>query len=121
MSAVPPIADDLFKLINALAIARHKMPKAHKHELGAQMFNTALNCQRAVIRANITTDKIGALTTLIVELDILWTFFRLCYNVRAFSSGEYKILSERLATVSSQAAKWLKWAQKNAGSKPAPE
>jgi hypothetical protein len=47
MSAVPPIADDLFKLINALAMARHKMPKAHKHELGAQMFNTALNCQRA--------------------------------------------------------------------------
>jgi hypothetical protein len=85
MSAVPPIAADLFKLINALAMARHKMPKAHKHELGAQMFNTALNCQRAL------------------------------------SSGEYKILSERLATVSSQAAKWHKWAQKNAGSKPAPE
>jgi hypothetical protein len=99
----------------AVVKSAQQMPKAHKHELGSQMFNTALNCQRAMIKANISTNKVESLTNLVIELDILWTFFRLCYNVQALSSGEYKVLSERLATVSTQAAKWRTWAQKNAG------
>jgi hypothetical protein len=64
--------------------------------------------------ANQLKDKSVTLSRLLLEIEVLWVFLRLIFDLRGLSEGEFKVLSERLASIEKQAQAWLQWQQKAA-------
>lgn len=101
-----------YVLIREVARAREKMSKSLKYDLGAQCFDSCLLCIRKVVQANGSEQKQEILKELALEIDVLWTWIRLLYELKGITNGEFKIFSERLVDISKQASAWSKWDQK---------
>ncbi len=71
--------------------------------------------------ANGHENKIRHLQILALELETLWTFSRLLYDLRAISEGEFKVLSKMLSDIGPQIQAWLKWERQNKRSKQPPK
>ena len=91
-----------------------KLPKAMKHDLGQEAFHSAIKILKCIVIANQLKDKSVTLSRLLLEIEVLWVFLRLIFDLRGLSEGEFKVLSERLASIEKQAQAWLQWQQKAA-------
>ncbi len=107
-----PLYQCCYALTREIYRLRLKLPKALKHDLGQMTFETALRCLRFVIVANGQEKKEPTLRLLSLEIEILWTFSRLMFDLRGISAGEFKALSTRLSEVGSQTQSWLAWERK---------
>ena len=89
-----------------------KLPKMLKHDLGSEVFRSSLRCLKLIVLANGSQQKIKYLQSLLSEVEILWFYLRLLYDLRAISKGEFKVISERLADLGKQTNAWLNWEKK---------
>ncbi|MFH1263154.1 MAG: four helix bundle protein [Pseudomonadota bacterium] len=107
-----PLYQFCYALTRELYRLRIKLPKTLKHDLGSTLCSSALHCLKLIIVANGQPDKEPALRSLRLEIECLWTYSRLLYDLRGISAGEFKVLSEKLSEVASQAQAWLRWERK---------
>jgi hypothetical protein len=90
-----------------------KLPKTLKNDLGQMTFESALKLTRGIVIANGSEDKSKILNRLLLEIDVVWQFLRLMFDLKAISKGEFKNLSEILHDISTQLQKWLIWSKEN--------
>jgi len=106
----------LYRASYALCLYAHevqsKLPKGLRYTVGLKLLDACVESLRLIVVANRAAQKSGALDLLILEIEGLWVFSRLLYDFRGISSGEFKVLSERLAGIQSQVDGWLKWDRK---------
>ncbi len=89
-----------------------KLPKAMKYELGQEAFHSAIKTLKCIVIANRAKDKTQHIARLQLEIEVLWVFLRLIFDLRGMSEGEFKVLSERLSAIDRQAQAWLQWQKK---------
>ena len=80
-----------------------------KYDLGSEIFGSGLCCLKLIVLANGSRQKRKYLQSLPLEIEVLWTYFRLLYDLRTISKGEFRIISERLADLGKQANAWSNW------------
>ncbi len=90
-----------------------KLPKTLKSDLGQMTFLSALKLTRGVVIASGSQDKAKVLNLVALEIDVIWQFLRLMYDLKGISKGEFQVLSEVLTDISDQIQKWLNWAKEN--------
>lgn len=96
-----------------------KLPKNLKHELGTDLFKSALQSTKLVIMANGSENKERALKELSLEVQVIWVWLRLLVDLKAISTGQFQELSDRLADIEKQVSTWAIWDKKQR--KPAPQ
>lgn len=62
-----------------------------------------------MVLANRAKEKERHLARLLLEIEVEWAMLRLLYELKGISSGEFKVLSERLTDIGKQSQSWLKW------------
>jgi hypothetical protein len=90
-----------------------KVPKTLKNDLGQMIFESALRVTKGIVIANGSIDKTKTLNFVFLEIDVIWTFLRLLYDLKGISKGEFQVLSEVLTDISDQIQKWLNWSKEN--------
>jgi hypothetical protein len=83
-----------------------------KHDLGDMTGRCSLRLIRAIVIANGSKDKAKPLQAAVLEVENLWVFTRLMFDLKGISQGEFKVISEILNGISKQLANWRAWAQK---------
>ena len=106
-----PLYSAAFVFVREVYRVRVKLPKTLKHDLGQEVFQSALIVLKCVVLANRAQDKSRHITRLLLETEVQWAFLRLLYELKGISEGEFKVLSVRLADIGKQAQAWLKWQQ----------
>ena len=86
-----------------------KLPKNLKYGLGAMFFESALRCIKGIIFANGSQSKAPYLREVALEIEMMWTYLRLLFDMKGISKGEFQVLSERIAEISPQITAWMKW------------
>ncbi len=86
-----------------------KIPKTLKFGLGTMAFESSLRCIKGVIFANGSQNKSRYLQEVALEIEMMWTYLRLLYDLKGITKGEFQILTERLTEMSPQVAAWMKW------------
>jgi hypothetical protein len=89
-----------------------KLPQNLKHDLGSDLFKSALKSTKLVILANGSENKERALKELFLEVQVIWVWLRLLVDLKAISTGQFKELSERLADIEKQVSTWMSWDKK---------
>lgn len=90
-----------------------KLPKTLKNDLGQMTFESALRITKGIVIANGSADKAKILNQVFLEIDVIWQFLRLMFDLKGISKGELQVLSEVLTDISDQIQKWLNWAKEN--------
>jgi hypothetical protein len=104
-----PLYKSVYVLTREVFRLQQKMPKTIKFSLGQMMFESSLRCTKGIIVANGSKNKLKPLQEISLEVEVIWTYLRLLYDLKGISIGEFQHLSERLAEVSPQLQAWLKW------------
>jgi len=89
-----------------------QLPKNLKHDLGSDLFKSALRSTKLVILANGSEVKEKPLKYLYLEVQVTWVWLRLLVDLEAISTGQFKELSERLAEIEKQVSLWSTWSKK---------
>jgi hypothetical protein len=63
-------------------------------------------------------EKSSHLKHLILEIEVQWVLFRLLFDLRGISEGEFKVMTDRLSEISKHSESWLKWEQERLIKKP---
>jgi hypothetical protein len=108
-----PIYQTAYSLTREIYRLKIKFPKVLKNDLGELLCASSLRCIRCVIFANGSQKKIKPLQELLLEVETLWTFSRLAYDLQAISKGEFQVLSEKLSDLSKQVNAWHRWEKEN--------
>lgn len=95
-----------------------KLPKSLKHDLGQETFSSAIKMLKCVVIANASREKALHLGRLLIEIDVQWALFRLLFDLRGISEGEFKVLSERLDDIGKQTQAWINWERKTPKKSP---
>lgn len=90
-----------------------KFPRDLKHTLGQQFFNSCLNLTTQIVKANQADAKQVKISDAISEVEVLYTYSRMCEDFKAITKGEFQVLSEHLSEISSQLQAWLNWDKKH--------
>ena len=85
------------------------MPKALKHDLGQETFQSAIRMLKWVVIANASKEKAPPLGRLLIEIDVQWALLRLLFDLGGITEGEFKVLSERLDDIGKQTQGWISW------------
>ena len=104
-----PLYKSTYVLTREVYRLQQKMPKTFKFTLGLMLFESSLRCTKGIIVANGSKNKLKPLQEVILEVEVIWTYLRMLYDLKAISGGEFQHLSERVAEVSPQLQAWLKW------------
>ncbi len=96
---------------------KSKMPRNLKYDIGEELMKSAMLVLRYIIQASRETDKRNLLKDLLTECELLWSWLRLAYDLKGMTTGEFRLLSERLEDLSRQGAAWTKWSKKQNGTK----
>ncbi len=106
-----PLYSAAFVFVREIYKIRVKLPKLLKHDLGQEIFQSALKILKCVVLANRARDKDRHITRLLLETEVQWAMLRLLYDLKGVSEGEFKVLSARLSDIGKQAQAWLRWQQ----------
>lgn len=104
-----PLYSASYVFVREIYRIRIKLPKTLKHDLGRELFESALKILKCVVLANRSHDKSRYISRLLLEIEVQWAFLRLLFDLRGITEGEFKVLSERLTDIGKQANAWLKW------------
>lgn len=107
------IYQEAYRLCRELFRLKQKLPKLLKYDLGEKIGASVLTVLRTIVVANGSKDKTKALTTMALEIDVLWVYLRLAHDFKGITRGEFQALSELLHEISKQNKNWLAWARKN--------
>lgn len=105
------IYQSVYKFIKLMYEVKIKLPKILKYDLGRLSCESSLKLLRGVIIANGSQDKSKVLNLMAVEIDVIWQYLRLMYELKAISKGEFQVLSQTLANISDHTEKWLHWSK----------
>lgn len=100
---------DMYRFIREFYRIKIKLPKFVKHDIGQMASLSSLRCIKGIVVANGSALKTKPLGEILIEIEAMWTYLRLLYDLKAISKGEFDLLSELLAKVSPQIQNWLKW------------
>ena len=106
-----PIYASAYIFVREIYRIKIKLPRAIKYDLGQECFGSALKILKCIVLANRSQDKGRHISRLLLETEVHWTFLRLLFDLRGLTSGEFKVLSERLSEIEKQAQAWLRWQQ----------
>jgi len=112
-----PLYQAAFIYIREVYRLRAGFPKIIKHDLGHETCESAIKLLKSVVLANGSIKKDRYLNHLLLEIEVQWVLLRLLYELKAMSSGQFKLLSERLSDITKQAHAWSKWVQTQEGKK----
>ena len=104
-----PIYKEAYLLSREVFKIKMGLAKDLKHTLGEKMFNTSLQCIEHIILSSDETDKAHHLNRLSIETELMWTWLRLLYDMRGISQGQFKLISERVHELNTQAINWKRW------------
>ncbi len=90
-----------------------KLPNYLKYDLGKMAFESAFKFTKGVVITNGSENKIKFLNLILLEIDVIWQYLRLMFDLKAISKGEFQVLSEVLHEITIQIQNWLNWAKKN--------
>jgi hypothetical protein len=108
-----PIYKSSYAYCKEIFKIKNLFPKSLKHELGQDLFRSAIRVQKLIISANLVSAKSKYLQELVTELELHWTFLRMSYDFKAISKGQFSVLSEQLTDLQKQAIAWSKWELEN--------
>ena len=94
-----------------------QLPKAIKHDLGSEVFQSSIRCVKLVILANRLQIKEPALKEVLLEVDLQWVYLRMLHDLQVVSSGQFKDLSTRLAEIGKQLSSWRAFDKKESRSR----
>jgi len=106
-----PLYSSIYVFTREIYRVKLKLPKVLKHDLGQEVFRSAIKLLKCVVLANRAREKERHISRLLLEVEVQWTFLRLLFELRGISEGEFKVLSERLTDIGKQAQGWQKWQQ----------
>jgi len=106
-----PLYSSIYVFTREIYRIKLKLPKVLKHDLGQEVFRSAIKLLKCVVLANRAREKERHISRLLLEVEVQWTFLRLLFELRGISEGEFKVLSERLTDIGKQAQGWQKWQQ----------
>ena len=104
-----PLYSSVYVLVRETYRLKTKLPKSLKHEVGSELFASAIKILKCVVLANRSEDKGRFLSRLVLELEVQWVLHRLLFDLRGISEGEFRVVSERLTEIGKQSRAWQKW------------
>ena len=110
-----PVYQLSYSLVRESYHLKAKLPKLLKYDLGSDISRSCLRVLKGAILANshAGVSRVRILVQVSLEVEVLWTYYRLLYDLKGISGGEFQVISERLIELGSQINAWLKWAKKN--------
>lgn len=84
------------------------LPKRKRYTLSDRIENTTLDILEQIIRSVYSKDRITALESINLKLDMLITFWRLCYENKWISIRNYEYISEQLTETGKLAGGWIR-------------
>jgi hypothetical protein len=66
-------------------------------------------CIKGIIFANGSIEKAPYLREVALEVEMMWTYLRLLFDLKGISKGEFQVLSEHIADLGPQISSWMKW------------
>lgn len=111
-----PLYQAVFAYARELYRLRLGFPKAIKHDLGKEICESSLKLLKCVVLSNSALKKEPFLNRFNLEVEVQWALLRLLYELKALSSGQFKVLSERLSEITKQSQAWLKWVRNHESS-----
>jgi hypothetical protein len=109
-----PLYKSLYTFSKEIYRTKNQLPKSLKHDLGAIVFTACLRMLRLLVIANGSSPKKGPLSELALEVQTLWTFLRLMYDLKGISKGQFGVLCEHLEDIQKQVTAWINWEKKQA-------
>ena len=106
-----PRYQSVFVYIREVYRVRAGYSKSIKHDLGQVVCQSSIKLLKCVVAANGAIKKDLYLNRLLLEVEVQWVLLRLLYELKAVSTGQFKVLSERLAEITKQSQAWSKWVQ----------
>lgn len=106
-----PLYTSAYVFVREIYRIKLKLPKVLKHDLGQEVFRSAIKLLKYVVLANRAKEKGNHISRLLLQIEVQWTLLRLLFDLRGVSEGEFKVLSERLSDIGKQAQAWQKWQQ----------
>ncbi len=107
-----PLHAAAYKLSLEIFRIKIKLPKSLKSDLGGQTFKLSLEIVQYLVMANgsqNSEEKMNHLRQIILREECLWVLFRILFDCKGISQGEFRVLSEKLVSVEKQTVAWLKW------------
>ncbi len=92
-----PLYSSIYVFVREIYRIKLKLPKVLKHDLGKEVFGSAIKLLKCVVLANRAKEKERHIYRLLLEIEVQWTLLRLLFDLRGISEGEFKVLSERLS------------------------
>lgn len=106
------IYQDAYHFTREVFRIKFKLPKLIKYDLGEQVGNSALRILKGIIIANGSKNKLSSLQIVTLEIEVMWVYLRMLYDLEGISRGEFNVLSEKLVEISKQNNNWRSWAKK---------
>jgi len=91
-----PLYSAAFVFVREIYKIRVKLPRLLKHDLGQEVFQSAIKILKCVVLANRAREKSRHITRLLLETEVQWAMLRLLFDLKGITEGEFKILSARL-------------------------
>ena len=88
-----PVYQASYVLVREVYKLKVNLPKNVKYELGSELSKSSLKIIKGVVLANGSqgTYRVKILKILCLEMEVLWTYFRLLFDLKCISKGEFKI------------------------------
>ncbi len=106
------IYQDAYHFTREVFRIKFKLPKLIKYDLGEQLGNSSLRILNGIVIANGSKNKLGSLQIVTLEIEVMWVYLRMLYDLEGISRGEFNVLSEKLIEISKQNNSWRSWAKK---------
>jgi len=107
-----PLYQETYAFLREIYRMKQKLPKDLKHDLGSTTFQAVVRCIRFIVFANGSKLKQKPLQSLLLEIEMLWSYLRLLHDLRGISRGQFQVLTESLESISKQTQAWQKWEMK---------
>lgn len=111
-----PLYKALYTFSKEIYRTKSQLPKSLKHDLGSTAFAACLRMLRLLVIANGSSLKKGPLSELTLEVQTLWTYLRLMYDLKGISKGQFGVLCEHLEDIQKQIGAWTNWEKKQVSS-----
>jgi len=104
-----PIYKVTYELLVLATEVTRNMPRDFKASMGGKIREECLELVLLIYRANVATDKVPHLTTMLERLQVAELLFRLARDLRLIAVKQYAKAIELTAAIGKQANGWRKY------------
>lgn len=107
-----PLQNHWENFLDWLLLKTELFATKYRYTLTSKIINLALEIQESIIRARFTKDRMEFLKKIHIDLEVLSSLFRRCYNIKLFSSAAFEYASTQTEEALKMVSGWKKYQSK---------